>query len=1348
MRTRLTLVLVILLTKLSAATFYGSDAHRIVPGAIKVITDERLKTIMYAEFGPDFKTGLTHETFLAQHVLRGDGALAFEKTSSYTDQIGWTHDRYRQLINNVPVEDGLYIVHSRNGKIISVNGEYYTGIKTTTKPVLTREQAFRKAVDYFPAKKYTWEHDGHRPAESIDQSELRMLRLENGSYALCWRVDVFASEPAKRSYIYVDAATGEKRSERARMYHIDAQGTAVTGHNGTVSLTTDSISPTSFRLRNNARNIWTHDASGQDFFNASNSWTSQVNLDQYETDAHWAVEKTHEFYQTRYNLVGQNGAGMQANVQVHDGMYVNAFWNGTYMAFGDGDGGVNYKPLTSTEIVGHEYTHGVTEFSAGLVYAGESGALNESFSDVVGNAVRFLYSPNYATWLIGDQMAVPNSSGQPFRNMANPNQYGCADCYGGLYFNAGDIVHYDSGIQNYWFYLLCQGGSGTNDLNNVYNVTGIGMSDAIDIAVRNLLVYLTPNSTFLNARTFSEIAAGDLFGNCSVQQFQTGNAWYAVGVGTPYTNMVVAGATASPAVSCSVPANVMFTNQSVNSTSYVWDFGDSSPTSTATSPTHTYATAGTYTVTLIATGTTACNTGDTTTLTVTINNVPGPVAASCTPNTSAYCCGYGITNVTLNTINTSSNNAADGYSDFTCADSTLLVAGDPYTVSIQTNNSPANEGVAVFMDYNNDGVFNNTNERVFSSANGVGGLHQGIINTSVTATLNTRLRMRVISDQNTNTITGGCYQPVKGQVEDYMIYFIANSLPPNVNFVANVTTVPIGSPVNFTDLTIHAPTQWNWTFTGGVPATSTVQNPQNIIYNTPGLYPVKLVATNSFGMDSLTQVQYINVVSSVNMCSSSSFSGAYGTIYDSGGPTNNYVDNESCSILLTPVCAATISLSFTQFSLEQGYDFLTIYDGPTTASPVLFNGTGTFIPPAVNTTGGTALIVFTSDFSITNPGFTINYTSTPMSTPAVAAYSFLPANPSALSPVTFTDGSTNSPTSWSWDFGDNTTSTLQNPTHTYNTPGTYTVTLIACNCVGCDTLTQVVTVTAAAITLCNQTSSTANAGTFYDSGGSGNAYQDNESCSFLIDPCASNLTLTFSQFSLETNYDYLYVYDGTSTAAPLIFTGTGTFNPPMLTSTSGAFFVLFTSDVSVTYPGFAINWNSTPITTPPNTAFTYFPSQPQHLAPVTFTDNSTNGPISWSWNFGDNGTSNVQNPTHTYQNPGTYTVTLVACNCFSCDTLTQVMNVIVNGLGEWNTAGAYNLYPNPFTGSFTLTLPDLTTYSNVSIRLTDVAGRVLKQLQPAGKSTPVETSTLPSGMYFVEVYVDDVRMITLKAQAR
>jgi Zn-dependent metalloprotease len=87
-----------------------------------------------------------------------------------------------------------------------------------------------------------------------------------------------------------------------------------------------------------------------------------------------------------------------------------------------------------------------------------------------------------ATWLVGDQIVIPGGGATPFRNMANPNEYECADTYGGLYFNNGDVVHYDSGIQNYWFYLLSMGGSGTNDLGNNFIVNGIGLADANAIA--------------------------------------------------------------------------------------------------------------------------------------------------------------------------------------------------------------------------------------------------------------------------------------------------------------------------------------------------------------------------------------------------------------------------------------------------------------------------------------------------------------------------------------------------------------------------------------------------------------------------------------------------------------------------------------------------------------------------------------------------------------------------------------------------------------------------------------------------------------------------------------------------
>jgi len=129
--------------------------------------------------------------------------------------------------------------------------------------------------------------------------------------------------------------------------------------------------------------------------------------------------------------------------------------------------------------VGHELYHGVTEFSAGLVYAFEPGALNESFSDIFGKVVE-----NYATgsnnWLLGDDIGL-NGSGA-FRNMENPNQFDDPDTYlGDFWYVGGDDnggVHTNSGVQNKWFQLLTDGGTGTNDNGEDYDVIGIGIDDA------------------------------------------------------------------------------------------------------------------------------------------------------------------------------------------------------------------------------------------------------------------------------------------------------------------------------------------------------------------------------------------------------------------------------------------------------------------------------------------------------------------------------------------------------------------------------------------------------------------------------------------------------------------------------------------------------------------------------------------------------------------------------------------------------------------------------------------------------------------------------------------------------
>jgi Zn-dependent metalloprotease len=149
-------------------------------------------------------------------------------------------------------------------------------------------------------------------------------------------------------------------------------------------------------------------------------------------------------------------AGMLLYSYVHyDVGYVNAFWDGTEMTYGDGNGGSPYNPLTSLEIAGHEISHGITENTSGLIYSDESGALNEGFSDCMGNSIRWYGKPGASIdWLIGNEIGGNNNS---FRDMADPTNFNNPGCYGGQFWNAPNEVHNNSGVLNHWYYLLTEG---------------------------------------------------------------------------------------------------------------------------------------------------------------------------------------------------------------------------------------------------------------------------------------------------------------------------------------------------------------------------------------------------------------------------------------------------------------------------------------------------------------------------------------------------------------------------------------------------------------------------------------------------------------------------------------------------------------------------------------------------------------------------------------------------------------------------------------------------------------------------------------------------------------------------
>lgn len=473
-----------------------------------------------------------------------------------TDELGMVHYRFQQVYKSVPIEGAQYIIHEKNGFAATGNGKIIRGIELNTTAAISEKTAIDNAISHVNAKAYLWQDAAAErlqkritkdpKATFYPKAELVIAKNEadeNSAYKLAYKVNIFASEPVSGQTIYIDALTGSVLSVLNLIHTTDVPGIAVTKYAGTQTIITDSVSPTLFRLRDHTRGggVETYNlakgtkySNATDFTDTDNYWNN-VNAaeDEAATDAHFGAEKTYDYFLQKHNRNSFDNQGglLVSYVHFHNN-YVNAFWNGSWMTYGDGD--FTYKPLTPLDICGHELTHGVTSKSAALIYQNESGALNESFSDIFGTAVEFYADPANADWLIGEDM------GPIFRSMSNPNAKNNPDTYKGLHWATGSAdeggVHTNSGVQNFWFYLLSVGGAGTNDKGSVYNVTAIGMEAAAKIAYRNLTVYLTKSSGYYDARQGAIWAAEDLYGICSAEALETANAWYAVGVGDPVSD--------------------------------------------------------------------------------------------------------------------------------------------------------------------------------------------------------------------------------------------------------------------------------------------------------------------------------------------------------------------------------------------------------------------------------------------------------------------------------------------------------------------------------------------------------------------------------------------------------------------------------------------------------------------------------------------------------------------------------------------------------------------------------------------------------------------------------------------
>ena len=481
-----------------------------------------------------------------------------------SDSLGHQHVRLHQRYRGLRVFGGEVAVHfGQNGKPYEVSGNYVPDFQLVIEPRVEGADAARKAQENLAAR--------GKPAGALAEEPALVVFAHESDPRLAFEIllayDDSVAGPGRWRY-WVDALNGEVIlgfNDIKAINPPSANGTAATmtgnilaGENGASQNVSGWRENTGvFYLYNPSQHWLVYNVASSGFpdnttyaYRPSSAWGSS---DPVEMSLARNFDTVQRYYREVHGRNSFNNSGILTRVNAHVPMpqygNANAYWNPTSQQFYFADGnGTAANPLAVLDVCAHEFTHAVTEYTAGLIYFGESGALNESFSDVFGTAVEFhaqqdgrpaypAKSPGAADWLVGEDCWLSSTALRDMQNPRNTATVGTGGVqpsrYLGSYWHTGSGdsggVHRNSGVQNFFFYLLCEGGSGNND-GISYSVNGIGIANAERVAYRALTVYCTPNTDYQGVRAAWISAALDLN---STWAASVSTAWSAVGVGAP-----------------------------------------------------------------------------------------------------------------------------------------------------------------------------------------------------------------------------------------------------------------------------------------------------------------------------------------------------------------------------------------------------------------------------------------------------------------------------------------------------------------------------------------------------------------------------------------------------------------------------------------------------------------------------------------------------------------------------------------------------------------------------------------------------------------------------------------------
>ncbi|MDC2866973.1 M4 family metallopeptidase [Bacillus sp. BP-3] len=479
----------------------------------------------------DYKLGekSAEESFKVQQVVK--------------DPVGETTVlRLQQIYDGVPVWGSTQVAHIGKDGVLKV-------VSGTVAPDLDKKEKLKNKnkIDGKQAIAAAQKDLGLNPKYEAEPSA-DLFVYQNGeetTYAYVVKLNFLDPEPGNY-YYFVEADSGKVLNKYNTIHSANATNKTpiklVTGTNkvgtgkgvlGDTKSINTTLSGSSYYLQDNTRGaaIYTYDGKNRTTLPGT-LWADVDNIfnasrDAAAVDAHYYAGVTYDYYKNTFNRNSYNDAGAQLKSTVHyKSGYNNAFWNGSQMVYGDGDG-YTFVPLSGgLDVVGHELTHAVTEYSSNLVYQDESGALNEAISDIFGTLIEYADNRN-PDWEIGEDIYTPGTAGDALRSMSDPTKYGDPDHYSKRYTGTDDNggVHTNSSIINKAAYLLANGGT-----HYGVTVNGIGKDKVGAIYYRANTQYFTESTTFSQARAGLVQAAADLYGANSAEVAAVKQSYDAVGV--------------------------------------------------------------------------------------------------------------------------------------------------------------------------------------------------------------------------------------------------------------------------------------------------------------------------------------------------------------------------------------------------------------------------------------------------------------------------------------------------------------------------------------------------------------------------------------------------------------------------------------------------------------------------------------------------------------------------------------------------------------------------------------------------------------------------------------------------